>query len=218
MELMESTSPSSYHAVLELDKKLHDLSAAINIYEDEQFNTTAASLEWNCILGATVRQASEYPLSDLFLSRNDVLTLFPISSVVDAPPIPRHGAPSTPRKPVRIDVFPIRARCPKLRLFSYPDCRAVPGKSARIDLEILGRVGLSSERRCKSLSVDVCVSWLRGVDFYYYPPALGNSRSPPPRSRYMPQVCCPARGAIWILRSVSWREEQITRGTRGWRW
>lgn len=59
MELMESTSPSSYHAVLELDKKLHDLSAAINIYEDEQFNTTAASLEWNCILGATVRQASE---------------------------------------------------------------------------------------------------------------------------------------------------------------
>ena len=59
MDLMESTSPSSYHAVLELDKKLHELSAAINIYEDEQFNATAASLEWNCILGASVRQAGE---------------------------------------------------------------------------------------------------------------------------------------------------------------
>ena len=59
MELMESTSPSSYHAVLELDKKLHGLSAAINIYEDEQFNDTAASLGWNCILGASIRQAGE---------------------------------------------------------------------------------------------------------------------------------------------------------------
>jgi len=60
MELMESTSPSSYSTVLELDKKLHDLSGAVNLYEDEQFNATAATLEWNCILGANVRQAGEY--------------------------------------------------------------------------------------------------------------------------------------------------------------
>ena len=45
MELMQSTSPSSYSTVLELDKKIRDLSAAINIYEDEQFNATAATLE-----------------------------------------------------------------------------------------------------------------------------------------------------------------------------
>ena len=60
MELMQSTSPSSYSTVLQLDKKIRDLSAAINIYEDEQFNATAATLEWNCILGANVRQAGEY--------------------------------------------------------------------------------------------------------------------------------------------------------------
>ena len=59
MELMQSTSPSSYSTVLELDKKIRDLSAAINIYEDEQFNATAATLEWSCILGANVRQAGE---------------------------------------------------------------------------------------------------------------------------------------------------------------
>jgi hypothetical protein len=57
IELMESTSSSSYSAVLELDKKIRELSAAINIHEDEQFNATAATLEWNCILGACVRQA-----------------------------------------------------------------------------------------------------------------------------------------------------------------
>ena len=62
MELMESTSPSSYNAVLELDRKIRDLSAAVDIYEDGQFNATAATLEWNCILGANVRQAGEYPL------------------------------------------------------------------------------------------------------------------------------------------------------------
>ena len=60
MEVMGSTSPSSYSTVLELDKKLRDLSAAMNIFEDEQFNTTAAALEWNCILGASLRQAGEY--------------------------------------------------------------------------------------------------------------------------------------------------------------
>ena len=59
MELMQSTSPSSYSSVLELDKKLRELSAAANIYEDEQFNASAAALEWNCILGANVRQAGE---------------------------------------------------------------------------------------------------------------------------------------------------------------
>lgn len=59
MELMESTSPSSYNAVLELDKKLRDLSAAINVYEGEQLNAAAATLEWSCILGANVRQAGE---------------------------------------------------------------------------------------------------------------------------------------------------------------
>jgi len=48
--------------VLELDKKIRDLSAAINIYEDEQLNATAATLEWSCILGANVRQAGECPL------------------------------------------------------------------------------------------------------------------------------------------------------------
>ncbi|KAF9646325.1 hypothetical protein BDM02DRAFT_3118827 [Thelephora ganbajun] len=58
MELMESTSPSSYNAVLELDKKIRDLSSAINIYEDDQFNATAATLEWNCILSANARQAT----------------------------------------------------------------------------------------------------------------------------------------------------------------
>lgn len=57
IELMESTSPSSYSAVQELDKKIRELSAAINIHEDEQFNSTAATLEWNCILGACVRQS-----------------------------------------------------------------------------------------------------------------------------------------------------------------
>ena len=64
MELMQSTSPSSYSTVLQLDKKIRDLSAAINIYEDEQFNATAATLEWNCILGANVRQAGKslFPL------------------------------------------------------------------------------------------------------------------------------------------------------------
>ena len=61
MELMASSSPSSYNAVLELDKKIRDLSAAINIYEGEQFNAAAATMEWNCILGANVRQAGEYP-------------------------------------------------------------------------------------------------------------------------------------------------------------
>lgn len=60
MELMESTSPSSYSTVLELDKKIRDLSAAISVCEDEQFNGTAATMEWNCILGANVRQAGEY--------------------------------------------------------------------------------------------------------------------------------------------------------------
>ena len=60
MELMESTSPSSYNTVLELDKKIRDLSATINIYEDEQFNASAATVEWTCILGANVRQAGEY--------------------------------------------------------------------------------------------------------------------------------------------------------------
>ena len=59
MELMESTSPSSYSAVLELDRKLRDLSAAINISGDEQLNGTAATMEWTCILGANVRQAGE---------------------------------------------------------------------------------------------------------------------------------------------------------------
>ena len=59
MELMQSTSPSSYNTVLELDKKLRELSAAVNIYEDEQFNATPAALEWSCILGANVRQAGE---------------------------------------------------------------------------------------------------------------------------------------------------------------
>ena len=59
MELMQSASPSSYSSVLELDKKLRELSAAVNIYEDEQFNASAAAMEWNCILGAIVRQAGE---------------------------------------------------------------------------------------------------------------------------------------------------------------
>jgi len=59
MELMQSTSPSSYSSVLELDRKLRELSATVNIYEDEQFTAAAATLEWNCILGANVRQAGE---------------------------------------------------------------------------------------------------------------------------------------------------------------
>jgi hypothetical protein len=59
IELMQSTSPSNYGSVLELDRKLRELSAAANIYEDEQFNAAAATLEWNCILGANVRQAGE---------------------------------------------------------------------------------------------------------------------------------------------------------------
>lgn len=59
IELMQSTSPSSYSSVLELDRKLRELSATVNIYEDEQFSAAAATLEWNCILGANVRQAGE---------------------------------------------------------------------------------------------------------------------------------------------------------------
>jgi len=62
MELMQSTSPSTYTAVLELDKKLRELSTAIDIYEDEQLSATAATLEWNCILGANMRQAGEHLL------------------------------------------------------------------------------------------------------------------------------------------------------------
>jgi hypothetical protein len=136
MEVMGSTSPSSYSTVLELDKKLRDLSAAMNIFEDEQFNTTAAALEWSCILGANLRQAGEYfcsiclyaflfPLAHTLseISVSDTCGLrgrFPssrsqlrcfvewfeltevvlfwilISCVVDAPPIPCHGAPSAP--------------------------------------------------------------------------------------------------------------------------
>lgn len=45
--------------MLELDRKLRELSATVNIYEDEQFTAAAATLEWNCILGANVRQAGE---------------------------------------------------------------------------------------------------------------------------------------------------------------
>ena len=58
MELMGSTSPSSYSAVIELDRKFRELSAAIDIHEDEQFN--ASTLEWSCVLGANVRQAGEF--------------------------------------------------------------------------------------------------------------------------------------------------------------
>ena len=59
MELMGSTSQSSYSAVLELDKKIRDLSAAISIHEEGQFGAIAPGLEWNCILGANMRQAGE---------------------------------------------------------------------------------------------------------------------------------------------------------------
>lgn len=59
MELMGSTSPSSYSAVLGLDRKIRELSAAINIHEDDHFNATVPTLEWSCILGANVRQAGE---------------------------------------------------------------------------------------------------------------------------------------------------------------
>ena len=118
MELMESTSPSSYNAVLELDKKLREMSAAVNIYEDEQFNATPASLEWNCILGANVRQAGEChssPFLSVFLflctfgdfgqmGGTDCVDLvcfvLGFSFAMDAPPIPRHGAPSAPRESI----------------------------------------------------------------------------------------------------------------------
>ena len=49
----------------------------------------------------------------------------------------------------------------------------------------------------------------------YCSPVLGNSRSPQLRSRYMHRICHPTLGATWILRSGSWREERITRGTQG---
>lgn len=68
IELMESTSPSSYSSVLELDKKIRDLSAAINIHEDVQFNATAATMEWNCILGANVKQATLLRMHRPFLA------------------------------------------------------------------------------------------------------------------------------------------------------
>ena len=60
MDLMGSTSPSSYGEVIALDRKIRELSAAVNIHEEEQFNATAPTLEWSCILGANVRQAGEY--------------------------------------------------------------------------------------------------------------------------------------------------------------
>ena len=59
MELMGSTSPSSYSAVLELDRKIRELSAVINIHEDEQVNHAAQNLELSCILGAIMRQNGE---------------------------------------------------------------------------------------------------------------------------------------------------------------
>jgi len=59
MELMESTSPSSYGTVLELDKKIRDLSHAVGASEDEQFSAATPTLEWSCILSAIVKQAGE---------------------------------------------------------------------------------------------------------------------------------------------------------------
>ena len=60
LELIGSTGPSSYSTVLGLDKKIRELSAAVDVRGDEQFNgTPSAAMEWNCILGANARQASE---------------------------------------------------------------------------------------------------------------------------------------------------------------
>ena len=41
-----------------VDRKFHELSAAVDIHEDEQFN--ASMLEWFCVLGAGARQAGEF--------------------------------------------------------------------------------------------------------------------------------------------------------------
>jgi len=133
-----------------------------------------------------------------------------ISFVMDAPPIPRHGAPSTPGKPVRINIFPICARRAKFGFLHNPDRCTVSGKSAGIYLEILGRVGLSPQCRCE-------YTYRCRAPFGHsvLNEPNGDSRSPPLRSRYMRQTCHPALGATWILRSGSWREGQITRGTQG---
>ena len=47
----------AYSAVIELDRKFCELSAAV-VHEDEQFD--ASTLEWSCVLGANVRQAGEF--------------------------------------------------------------------------------------------------------------------------------------------------------------
>ncbi|KAF9779329.1 hypothetical protein BJ322DRAFT_455613 [Thelephora terrestris] len=58
MELIGSTSPSSYGAVLALDKKIRELSSTVDVRGGEQFTiATASAMEWNCILGANARQA-----------------------------------------------------------------------------------------------------------------------------------------------------------------
>lgn len=57
LEMLGSTSSSSYSTVLALDKKIRELSVAINALGDEQFNAAASALEWNCIFGANARQA-----------------------------------------------------------------------------------------------------------------------------------------------------------------
>ena len=145
-----------------------------------------------------------------------VLTLFVLgffSSAVDAPPVPCHGAPSAPRESVRVDILPICTRRAKLCLLYNPDHRTVSGQGAGIDLEILGLVGLSPQCRGECACADVLRTGC-SMDRCCFP-VLGISRSPRLRSRYMHRICHRTLGAIWVLRSGSWREERITRGTQG---
>ena len=110
--------------------------------------------ENTCVLRSLFPVSSRSQLSR-WMERS-LLTVFGlISFVMDAPPIPRHGTPSEPREPVRIDVFLIRARCAELCFLFNPDRRTVSGQGAGIYLEILGRVGLSPQRCCKYISAPV---------------------------------------------------------------
>ena len=126
MELMGSTSPSSYSVVLGLDRKIRELSAAVSVHEEEQFNTAGPTVEWSCILGANARQAGEclffsspfclavgirYPVQKRpspFFHLNSMTGNDPnrpcifvsVSSLMDTPSVPIHGSPPTPGESV----------------------------------------------------------------------------------------------------------------------
>jgi hypothetical protein len=87
-----------------------------------------------------------------------------ISFTMDAPPIPRHGAPSAPGESVRVDVFPFRTRCAKLCLLYHPDRRTVSGQSAGLHLEILGHVDRSPRCCCKYIRRFFTLPEYRGTE------------------------------------------------------